>query len=153
MVGVYNRVQKLKSILKQIIAEDKNIQINLMECARNKILIVTHSVIMKALTASQVRFNHQKSNSFDGPFDLIDGFHFENCEIYPQYLPINYMSLLLQDFNDRNRGEKKDNSAKNQIKNGSMPLLQQPKSPVAGTFGVGQLGYSLSDLYQNKMEL
>ena len=49
---------------------------------------------MKALTATSVRFNYRKANSLEGPFDLIDGFHFENCEIFPYQCDMNSMMDL-----------------------------------------------------------
>ena len=50
---------------------------------KNKILVVTHSCVMKALTAGRVQSKPLTPSEMFGAFDLVGGKDFQNCSIYP----------------------------------------------------------------------
>ena len=41
--------------------------------------MVTHSIFMKALTASSVKYNAELEEGYRSPYDLVDGYDFDNC--------------------------------------------------------------------------
>jgi len=55
--GFYERIQRLKEYLHDEFLMDDKIQEGLAESSKNKILVVTHSMVMKALTSTGLREN------------------------------------------------------------------------------------------------
>ena len=55
--GVFHRAQKLKQQLKEMIEKDENIQNQLKESNRNKILLISHSELIKAVTSKSVKLD------------------------------------------------------------------------------------------------
>ena len=62
---------------------------------KNKILVVTHSCVMKALTASEVQYKPLSPGEMFSTFDLVGGKDFQHCSIYP----------FLADLNQQDEGE------------------------------------------------
>jgi len=113
VIGMFDRAQKLKWMLEKHIMLDVEIQnqkgsANIVDegiakkigltnlgveianymgfSSKNKILVITHDNMMKALTAENLRYNPMKENTIYSPFDLVGGKTFEYCEAYPYHL-------------------------------------------------------------------
>ena len=53
---------------------------------KNKLLVITHDNVMKALTANDIRYNRLKEKTIYSPFDLVNGKNFNYCEAFPYCL-------------------------------------------------------------------
>ena len=78
--GIYDRVQKLKELLKNELDEEtkKFVQAD----SKNKILVVTHSRVLQSFSAKGIQKVEGPMSSV-GPDELIDARYFQNCEIMP----------------------------------------------------------------------
>ena len=68
---------------------DPEIDQAIREEPKNKILVITHDNVMKALTAESIRYNPLKETSIYSPFDFIGAKPFEYCELFPYCLERN----------------------------------------------------------------
>ena len=70
--GLFNRVQKLKEDLKSMLLyEDNTVADELKANTKNKILVVTHPMVMKALKSPRIEYNPYKENTIFNPFEFI----------------------------------------------------------------------------------
>ena len=85
-IGIYNRVQKVKEYLKNLVLELKESNgKNVFGSSKNKILVVTHSRVLQSFSAKGVEQNVENPDM--GFTDrLVDPTYFQNCEIVPYFV-------------------------------------------------------------------
>ena len=70
---------------------DESVKQQLSESSKNKILLVTHSVVLEALSSKGVTTEDVSGEGSaepkNGKSTFIDAKFFENCEVYPYSIP------------------------------------------------------------------
>ena len=67
-------------MLRDYVVKHEEIKNYFYDDRRNKILVVTHSTVMKAVTAREVKYNPSKENTMQSPFDLVG---YQTGDIFP----------------------------------------------------------------------
>ena len=86
-------------MFREEIMQDQRLYEQLKRNQKNKILVITHEIVIKAFTLQFMSCDQKSEITVKDEFDLIGARGFENCEVYPHHiqLPLEFESFNRKD--------------------------------------------------------